>query len=99
MFMERGDNGFTAGVITGAMVGAGLALLFAPKAGADLRGELGESMTSMRDALGRHYRALADKAGVQLENLESHVDRAAASVEASAREALDEARRRSPGTL
>jgi gas vesicle protein len=99
MFIERGDSGFTAGMITGAMVGAGLALLFAPKAGADLRGELGESMASMRDALGRHYRALAERAGVELENIESHIDRAAASVESSAREVMEDARRRSPSTL
>ena len=91
MFRERGDSGFAAGLVTGAMVGAGLALLFAPKAGAELRGELGESVTSVRDAVARRYHALAEMAGVELENLESHIDRAAASIESGAREVLDSA--------
>jgi gas vesicle protein len=85
------DYGFAAGVITGAMVGAGLALLFAPKAGAELRSDLNDSMTSVRDAVARRYQALADMAGVELENFEERVDRATASIEASAREVLDAA--------
>ena len=91
MFTERGESGFAAGLLTGAMVGAGLALLFAPKAGAELRGDLGESVTSVRDAVARRYHALAEMAGVELENLESHIDRAAASIETGAREVLDSA--------
>ena len=74
------DNGFAAGIITGALVGAGLALLFAPKAGTELRGDLNDSLGSLRDAVARRYRALADMAGVELENFEERVDRAAASI-------------------
>ena len=72
------DNGFAAGIVTGALVGAGLALLFAPKAGTELRGDLNDSLGSLRDAVARRYRALADMAGVELENFEERVDRAAA---------------------
>jgi gas vesicle protein len=95
MYNER-DNGFAAGIVTGALVGAGLALLFAPKAGTELRGDLNDSVTSLRDAVARRYRALAEMAGVELENIEERVDRAAASIESSAREVLDAAQRRRP---
>jgi gas vesicle protein len=72
--------GFAAGIVAGAVVGAGVALLLAPKTGAELRGTLNDSMTSMRDAVSRRYRYLAEKAGVQLEDLEERVDRAAESI-------------------
>ena len=91
MFNDGRDSGFTAGVITGALVGAGLALLFAPKAGADLRNDLNGSMASVRDAVARRYRALAEMAGVELEHLEERIDRAAESVETSARDLLESA--------
>ena len=93
------DNGFAAGIITGALVGAGLALLFAPKAGTELRGDLNDSLGSLRDAVARRYRTLAEMAGVELENFEERVDRAAASIESSAREVLDAAPRRRPRPL
>ena len=86
-----GRDGFATGLITGALVGAGLALLFAPKAGAELRSDLNGSMTSVRDAVARRYRALADLAGVELDNLEERIDRAAEAVESSAREVLESA--------
>jgi gas vesicle protein len=97
MYNDRRDHGFAAGVITGAMVGAGLALLFAPKAGAELRSDLNDSLGSVRDAVARRYQALAEMAGVELENLQERVDRATEAIEASAREVLEAAtpRRRS----
>ena len=88
---EQDGSGFAVGAITGALVGAGLALLFAPKAGSELRGDLSESMTSMRDAVARRYRELAERAGVEIENLEERVDAAAETFESSAREMLDAA--------
>lgn len=53
--------GFAAGLLTGMVCGGALALLFAPKAGTELRGELNQSMCSMRDAMGRRYRDVADR--------------------------------------
>lgn len=97
-FERDNGAGFAAGAITGAMVGAGLALLFAPKPGAELRGELSESVTSMRDAVARRYRELADRAGVEIENLEERVDAAAETFERGAREMLQSASDR-PGPV
>ncbi len=85
MYPHQDNNaGFAAGVITGALVGAGLALLLAPKSGAALRDELGESWMSLRDAVARRYRDLAERAGVELENFQERVDQTANAVESSA---------------
>ena len=86
---ETNSSGFAAGALTGAVVGAGLALLLAPKAGTELREELGESLASLRGAVARRYRELAARAGVEIENLEERVDAAAESIEVSARELLN----------
>lgn len=99
MFNER-EHGFSAGVVVGALVGAGLALLFAPKPGAELRDDLSGSMASVRDAVARRYQALADRTGVEIENLEARVDQAAEAVESTARGLMESAsqhRRRSVG--
>jgi gas vesicle protein len=92
-YRERDSHaaGFTAGVVTGALVGAGLALLFAPRAGSELRGEMGQSWNSLRDAVGRRYRDLADRAGVELNNLSDRIEQTARSVESKANEFINSA--------
>ena len=101
MLHDRHDPsyGFTSGILTGAVIGGALALLFAPKTGTQLREELGESSAvamvgSLRDALAKRYRELADRAGVEVENLQEQVERAAEGLEASAREFVDTAAQR-----
>lgn len=83
--------GFATGVVTGAMVGVGLALLFAPKAGSVLRENIGESVDSLRDAIARRYREVAGRAGVELDDLQERAQRAAESIETTARELADAA--------
>lgn len=90
---EEPNAGFAAGLITGAIVGAGLALLLAPKSGAALRDELGESWISLREAVGRRYRELADKAGVELDDLQARIDQTADAVESSASKLVEAAAR------
>lgn len=59
MYREEQPGGsFVLGVLAGAFVGAGLALLFAPKTGSEMRAQLGEQ-----------YRGLADRVGEQAEHL------------------------------
>jgi gas vesicle protein len=53
---------FLLGAVAGALVGAGIALLMAPKSGAQVRQDLSTGYNSMRDAASRRYRDLADKA-------------------------------------
>jgi len=80
---------FLLGAVTGALVGAGVALLVAPKSGAETRQDLGASFASLREAVARRYREMADRAGVEFENLEEKADQLADQLETSAREALD----------
>jgi gas vesicle protein len=55
---EQSGASFMLGILTGAFVGAGVALLFAPKTG-----------TEMRQQLGEQYRGLADRVGEQAQGL------------------------------
>lgn len=86
-----GSSGFALGMLTGALVGAGLALLFAPKPGADVRSDLTESMGTLRDAVTRRVRDMADRAGVELENLQDSVDRVTHAVESTANDVINSA--------
>jgi len=83
-------TGFTLGVIPGLVVGAGVALLFAPKAGRELRHDLGESMGNLRKAVSDRYREIAHGAGVEMENLEATAERAVDAVETGARQFVQE---------
>ena len=57
---EPSGANFMLGILTGAFVGAAVALLFAPKTGTEMRAQLGEQ-----------YRGLADRVGEQTEHLRS----------------------------
>ena len=60
---DSSSNGmFVLGALAGAIVGAGVALLMAPKSGVEVRNDLSEGYSSVRDAASRRYRDLADKA-------------------------------------
>jgi len=59
---SAGSGTFLMGALAGALVGAGIALLVAPKSGAQVRQDLSTGYNSMRDAAARRYRDLADKA-------------------------------------
>lgn len=65
---------FLLGAVAGAMVGAGVALLMAPKSGADMRQDLSDGYSSMRDAASKRYRDLADRANQKLGELEKQVN-------------------------
>jgi len=82
---------FLLGAVAGAVVGAGVALLVAPKTGAETRQDLGASLASFREAVVRRCREMAARAGVEFENLEEKADQLADQLESSAREALDAA--------
>ncbi len=89
---ESGGSGmFLLGAVAGALVGAGVALLMAPKPGTEIRQDLNAGWGSLRDAAARRYREMADRAGVQLENIEEKADQLADQLESSAREAVDAA--------
>lgn len=88
---SSGSGMFLLGAVAGALVGAGVALLMAPKAGTEMRQDLNAGWTSLRAAAARRYREMAERAGVQLENIEEKADQLADQLENSAREAVDAA--------
>ena len=63
---SAGSGMFLLGALAGALVGAGVALLMAPKTGAQVRQDLNTGYNSVRDAAARRYRDLADKANQKL---------------------------------
>ena len=91
---SSGSGIFLLGAVAGALVGAGVALLMAPKPGTEIRQDLNAGWGSLRDAAARRYREMADRAGVQLENIEEKADQLADQLESSAREAVDAASNR-----
>ena len=85
---EHGSGGsgmFLLGAVAGALVGAGVALLMAPKAGAEMRQDFNTGMSSLRDAASRRYRDLADRTRDLADRARERID----GVEAAAREAMD----------
>jgi gas vesicle protein len=98
MYQERERGaGFTIGVVSGALIGAGVALLFAPKAGHVLRGDVVASAGSLRDAIAARYETLAARAGVSLDALHTTVEGAVEAVEAHAKSALNALGRKGGG--
>ena len=63
------SHGFAAGLLVGMACGGVLALLFAPKAGTEMRGDINTRMNSMRDTVGRRYRDVATKASAGVEQM------------------------------
>ena len=78
---EEGGGSFLMGLLAGTVLGAGLGMLFAPKAGSELRSQLG---TQLADQTGK-LREVADQGYQQAtEKVSQIVDRG--------REAYDKAR-------
>lgn len=53
-------GGFVAGLFTGMAIGAGIGLLFAPRAGSELRGQIADSATSVGKRVSETFDAVAD---------------------------------------
>lgn len=96
MYRQNHDKGtgFALGMMSGAIVGAGLALLFAPKAGRQLRSDIAGSVDGLRDAIAERYASLAESAGVELSDLHETIDSAADAVESRAKSAVQSAARK-----
>jgi gas vesicle protein len=60
---ENGDGGsFVMGLLTGTVLGAGLGMLFAPKAGAELRGQLSEQAGNLANTASEGYKKASEVA-------------------------------------
>jgi len=70
-----GGMSFLVGMLVGAVAGAGVALLLAPKSGAELRSDLGNQMNTLKDQASRRVRDLKDRAASGLSDLQSAATR------------------------
>src|SRR5712675_845871 len=68
-FENEGNGGgsFVMGLLTGTVLGAGLGMLFAPKAGADLRGQISEQAGTIANTASEGYKRAAETASTWAE--------------------------------
>ncbi len=60
---HKGKHPFAVGVLTGAAVGVGIGLLFAPRTGAQMRKEVGNQWTHVKGSCSTSYHKAKDVAG------------------------------------
>jgi gas vesicle protein len=89
-----GGGGFMMGLLTGTVLGAGLGMLLAPKAGSELRGALGEQARTWGSTASEQYKKASEAAGTWAERGRDMVDKARDAVSRGA----DEARSYASGT-
>jgi gas vesicle protein len=77
---EGSGGGFMMGLLTGTVLGAGLGMLLAPKAGADLRGALGEQARNLGSMANEQYRKASEAAGGWGDKGREFVDKAREAV-------------------
>src|ERR1044071_2524347 len=91
---EGGGGSFMMGLLTGTVLGAGLGMLLAPKAGSELRGALGEQARTWSNTAQEQYKRASETAGQWAERGREMVDKAKEAVSRGA----DEARSYASGT-
>src|SRR5436190_6310378 len=91
---EGGGGGFMMGLLTGTVLGAGLGMLLAPKAGSELRGALGEQARNWSNAASEQVKRASEAAGTWADRGREVMDKAR---DAGSR-GVDEARNYGTGT-
>ena len=84
---EGSGAGFMMGLLTGTVLGAGLGILLAPKAGSELRGQIGAQARTFGQKASEQYRRASDQASGWAEKGKDFVDRAREAVSRGAEEA------------
>jgi gas vesicle protein len=80
--LEREDGGgsFLMGLLAGTVLGAGLGMLFAPKAGSELRNQLGEQAGKLKNQATDGYQQATEKVSQIVDRGREAYDRARSSV-------------------
>lgn len=81
---EEGGGSFLMGLLAGTVLGAGLGMLFAPKAGSELRTQLGDTAEKLRSSAGGTYQQASDKVSQMVDRGREAYDRARSSVSSMA---------------
>lgn len=84
---EGGGGGFMMGLLTGTVLGAGLGMLLAPKAGSELRGSIGEQARHLGSVANDQYRRASESATGWADKGREFVDKARDAVSRGADEA------------
>lgn len=80
MEREEGSGSFLMGLLAGTVLGAGLGMLFAPKAGSELRSQLGEQAGRLRSTANDTYQQASEKVSQMMDRGRDAYDRARGSV-------------------
>jgi gas vesicle protein len=72
---EGSGAGFMMGLLTGTVLGAGLGMLLAPKAGSELRGAIGEQAKNLGSMAQEQYRRASESASTWAEKGREFADR------------------------
>jgi len=83
--LEREDGGgsFLMGLLAGTVLGAGLGMLFAPKAGSELRNQLGEQAGRLKNQATDGYQQATEKVSQIVDKGREAYDRARSSAGSS----------------
>lgn len=73
---EEGGGSFLMGLLAGTVLGAGLGMLFAPKAGSDLRNQLNEQAGKLKATANDTYQQATDKVSQIVDRGKEAYDRA-----------------------
>jgi gas vesicle protein len=81
---EEGGGSFLMGLLAGTVLGAGLGMLFAPKAGSELRSQIGTQLADqtgkIRDVADPYYQQASEKVSQIVDRGREAYDRARSSV-------------------
>jgi gas vesicle protein len=66
---ERRDYGFMIGLLAGTCIGGGLAMLFAPRSGSDLRQQMADSAKDLGERASLQYQQVSSRVGEAVEDV------------------------------
>jgi gas vesicle protein len=89
---ENGGSSFVAGLLTGTVLGAGLGMLFAPRAGSELRHQISDQAGNLANTASEGYRRASETAGTWAEKGRDVVGKARDAVNRGMEEAQRYAR-------
>ena len=84
---REGGGGFVLGLLAGTVIGAGLGILFAPRAGSELRSQLSEQADNIKNQASEGYRRASESAGQWAEKGRDVYNRASEAVAKGTEEA------------
>ncbi len=83
---SNGGSGFVMGLLAGTVLGAGIGMLLAPKAGSELRGAIGEQARNLGNKASEQYRRASEQATTWADKGREFVNHAREAVSRGAEE-------------